>query len=51
MTLVHLLGLLLLALAAAATWLGHRTTTNRGVLLVWVVYVISIFGGTALLVP
>ena len=48
---VHLFGLLLLALAGGATWLGRRTNTLRGALLVWLAYIVSLFGGTALLVP
>ena len=51
MTTVHLLGLLLLSLAGGATWLGRRTTTVRGALLVWLAYIASLCGGTALLVP
>jgi hypothetical protein len=48
---VQLIGLLLLTLAAGATWLGRRTTSVRGALLVWIAYVVSLCGGTALLVP
>jgi hypothetical protein len=51
MTTVHLIGFLLLARAGGATWLNRRTTSVRGVLLVWLAYVASLFGGTALLVP
>jgi|GEM_PF-4087869 len=51
MTTLNLLGLLLLVLAAGATWLGQRTTSVRGVMLVWLLYVVSICGGTVLLVP
>jgi hypothetical protein len=51
MTPVHLLGVLLLALAGGATWFGRRTTTLRGALLVWIAYIITLCGGTALLVP
>jgi hypothetical protein len=51
MTDLNLLGLLLLAFAAAATWLERRTTTVRVSLLVWIAYVASLCGGTILLVP
>ena len=51
MTLIHILGLLLLVLAAASTWLCRRTTTVHGSLLVWLTYVASLFGSAALLLP
>lgn len=51
MTAVHFIGLLLLTLAAGATWLGRRTTSVRAALLVWLAYVVSLGGGAALLAP
>lgn len=51
MNTLHLLGMLLFTLAGAATWLGRRTTTLRGALLVWLAWVVSLLGGTALLAP
>jgi hypothetical protein len=51
MNTLHLLGVLLFTLAGTATWLGRRTTTLRGALLVWLTWVVSLLGGTALLIP
>ncbi|HEX9984649.1 MAG TPA: hypothetical protein VGF69_15420 [Thermoanaerobaculia bacterium] len=51
MTTVHLLGIALLALAGGATWLERRTTSVRASFIVWIAYVVSLCGGTALLVP
>lgn len=51
MTAYQILGLLLLALAAASTWLCERVTTNRGGFVLWITYVASLCGGAVLLVP
>lgn len=51
MTLLHLVGLLLLVLAAASTWVCRRISSVHGSLLVWLTYVVSLLGGAALLLP
>lgn len=51
MNTLHVIGLLLFALAGAATWLCRRTTSVRGGLLVWITYVLSLCSGVALLAP